>query len=569
MTQDLIPVDEFRLGTGRVIRSARDIFLDTWEEELDRAERQSALPKQLKPDLIEGFSEEMIKHLCGALADEGGFCYFIEHIFPESYPDGVPTTEGYKPFQLNWHHKLWAMDAEKYLRLVAMAPRYHLKSTILGYAYVMWRLWKTPTHFGLYISFREELASEHLMNIKQLIGNNKYYTNFRDRKPMSESELNYATSKSTTYRVVGSGIFTAKRGLHPHFCICDDILPDSEELLTPSDLRKVEIHFNAEVQNLPVQGGQLFVIGTPQDPQDILYKLKDPMRRFHWRALPAEHGYYGRGWTNEVYTDEITGATVSMDEWLVQTEGLEKYTALWQDMYPKDWLDQRRAEIGDKDYAVEFLMEPKITLHSFLTDEQIEQCVDPSLINYGMRYYVHDSAVEEEYDPGRKVVVAGLDPGKRRHPSHYCAFVRTGPIGNDTLTQIASVWLDQMEYNDQVPRFNELNNNLEVDLMQYDNTRGELEERDLDEDICEPITYTLRLKAQQARALERRLSEGSIKLLNDPRQKRSMLAVKGDLKAQETPDGHGDAFFSLMAAVDAAGKVEMHRGRDLIRILEF
>ena len=55
-----------------------------------------------------------------------------------------------------------------------------------------------------------------------------------------------------------------------------------------------------------------------------------------------------------------------------------------------------------------------------------------------------------------------------------------------------------------------------------------------------------------AQIFEQYIHDGKVKLQKDERQKQQILSVSNDLKAPDTPMGHGDAFFSIAMALQAA-----------------
>ena len=54
-----------------------------------------------------------------------------------------------------------------------------------------------------------------------------------------------------------------------------------------------------------------------------------------------------------------------------------------------------------------------------------------------------------------------------------------------------------------------------------------------------------------AQIFEHYVSTENLKLLTDERQRQQILSVNNELKAPETPMGHGDAFFSIAMACQA------------------
>ena len=117
--------------------------------------------------------------------------------------------------------------------------------------------------------------------------------------------------------------------------------------------------------------------------------------------------------------------------------------------------------------------------------------------------------------------------------------------------QIHQSWLDGWNYSDQIEFLNEVAENFDIDRGYVDNTRGELEDRGLDF-RWKPLSFTVKSKNTMAQIFEEYVHSGKIKLLKDERQKQQILSVNNELKAPETPMGHGDAFFSIGMALLAS-----------------
>ena len=149
---------------------------------------------------------------------------------------------------------------------------------------------------------------------------------------------------------------------------------------------------------------------------------------------------------------------------------------------------------------------------------------------------------------------SGFDIGKKRHPSHLVIFSRTGEV----IKQIHQSWLDGWSYSDQIVFLNEVAENYDLDKGYIDNTRGELEDRGLHRNWW-PMHFSLKTKNTMAHIFEEYINSGNLKLLRDERQKQQILSVNNELKAPNTPMGHGDAFFSIAMALNAAYETTLDR----------
>ena len=168
----------------------------------------------------------------------------------------------------------------------------------------------------------------------------------------------------------------------------------------------------------------------------------------------------------------------------------------------------------------------------------IENLEDPELRNLPTTKPYTESVDEQ--------IFAGFDVGKKRHPSHLVIFRKIG----DKVEQIHQSWLDGWSYSDQVEYLNEAAENFNITRGYVDNTRGELEDRGLDHK-WRSMSFTLKSKNTMAHIFEQFVHSGNLKLLQDERQTQQILSVSNELKAPETPMGHGDAFFSVAMALQA------------------
>lgn len=154
----------------------------------------------------------------------------------------------------------------------------------------------------------------------------------------------------------------------------------------------------------------------------------------------------------------------------------------------------------------------------------------------------------------------GLDLGRFRHPSHLVVLAPESSHGEgrSRFVQIASVWLDDESYTNQVIAIKrvlaEAGAGCRSCILHYDNTRAELEalrEQGLLPGTWRGVRITAENKQKLAAQLLLALEQGRLTLLPDERQKRSLLQVNALLKADESSEGHGEALTSLMLALEA------------------
>ena len=461
----------------------------------------------------------------GLLADKkykvGTFKEFLINIWSQSYDN----PEYFKA----WHVQLVADDIEECLETglnyVAVLPRFHFKSTVLGHAFSVWRLLTAPRDCAvLYLSYSDGMAQYHISEINKTVKRNPILMSWMDNKsPKADYSFRYSINNKPA-DIMHGGLFSFKRGMHVNGAlIADDILRDPENPLNMGQITKVEDHFMTESLFIPLKGVPVIVLGTPMMPGDILSKLQEDSR-FKSRVLPA--------------LDPVPGRRVLMPE-----------------LYNEEWLlEQQKAR--PKSFASEFMLIPHFSTESYFEAEDLEKCESSKLINC-------DATIPfpcEEDDQ----FFAGFDVGKKRHPSHLVIFRRRG----DTIEQVHSSFLDGWNYSDQIEYLNKVSENFELNKGYVDNTRGELEERGLDS-IWKPMVFSTRSKNTMAQVFETYLHSGNLHLIKDERQKQQILSVNNELKAPETPLGHGDAFFSIAMALSAAYETTIYKIQTLGSVQEW
>ena len=436
--------------------------------------------------------------------DVGSFREFIENIWAHSYDN----PEYFKA----WHVSLLAEDIEECLaeglNYVAVLPRGHFKSTILGHAFSVWRLLTAPRDMAvLYLSYSDGMAKYHISEINKTITRNPIIPELLiNRNPHADFSARFYKNNQPM-DIMHGGLFSFKRGMHVNGAlIADDVLRDPENPLNVGQITKVEDHFMTESMFIPLKTAPVIVVGTPMMPGDLLAKLQDD-ERFKSRVLPALDPVPGR----RVLAPEI------MDE---------KYLLAQQKARPKS-------------FASEFMLVPHFATESYFSEEDILKCEDDTLRSA--------PALKEfkDWESG-DLLFGGFDVGKKRHPSHLVIFRKHG----DKIEQVHSSFLDGWSYSDQIEYLNEVADNFNLTSGYIDNTRGELEDRGLDTRWL-AMNFTKKSKNTMASVFENFVHSGILKLIKDERQKQQILSVSNELKAPNTPMGHGDAFFSIAMALQA------------------
>jgi hypothetical protein len=282
------------------------------------------------------------------------FDEFVQEIFSKSYPGYDFNT---------WHVRLLCSKAQEAFDsvdnpyLLAVLPRYHLKSSILGYASSIYRMLKSFGE-GLYISYKEDLANIHAYHIKKTVSENSELSKIMiDLSPQSDSVLNYRIGKKQL-KMYTSGITAVKRGLHADsIVIGDDLMGDVLNPMIMTDIENTKKLFDAEIMQIPNQGCPMFVFGTIISDEDLFFHLK-AKPRFKERVI-----------------------------WLPALNPDEEHDVLWEARFPRKWLEAQKDEIGWKAFSTEFLLVPVLSTQAFFTKDQLDTVICSDLINYGVPGY--------------------------------------------------------------------------------------------------------------------------------------------------------------------------------------
>ena len=472
---------------------------------------QAKTQRQLKSIKLKAKIE---KHRRLSLDPVNGYSYFFKNVFAKSFDFEIVF--GKYPEEV--FHRMQTMDWT-----CDVSARDHMKSTRL-YAEIMLDIFVGVKHLdAFYMSYNEDLSQIHLSNIKKLIQRNPLFKLIKDNKSTADSILDY-TSRGYRYTCKPASLLSFKRGLHPDRLYVDDPLRDPDNKLAPAVIHKINKIIWTEI--IPMvnrdRGGKCRIVGTPQTWEDFYYKEQTAEL---WNV-----------WIQDAIVDEV------------------KKVLLWAERWSWNGLMQIRRAMGNKKFLQEYRVRPAYDVDSYIEREDFLKIINPELKQ--VRFY--NTEEDEE-------IVAGYDIGKKRHPAHIAIFVRTYHLieaANDeaedeefyTYRQLASIWFDKMDYTDQVEEIKDLIELYEIDVLRYDNTRGELdvlaERKELPPEM-KPVTFTKKSKYAMATAIDSAVTAERIQMINEQRQTEQVLSVNSNLDAMETALGHGDSFWSIGLALSA------------------
>lgn len=392
---------------------------------------------------------------------------------------------------------------------VEVASRKHIKTT-LRQAKVMWylfRLDESPKfyHFGSYFSASKKAAHKRTKKINDYIAANPYFNGFK-KLTDSESLVHYQTPGGKKFTYEPAGIFEFSRGDALDDAILDDVQRDdeTEELVQTT---KVKETFEQVIVPLVKVDGEIDIVGTPQDEDDMLLSKRNSTV-FHFSFYPI--------WKDELRT-----------------------VPQWPENFTVEYIKELENSIRKNAFDQEYMCVPARSADGYFIPEEVRDIVNKDLVAF----------VPHETYQFNGVLKAGFDIGKKRHPSHLVVFEEI----NGKMKQRLSFYMEEWDYIRQVEFLKMVIKNWGIKLLVYDNTRSEFEALfeggDLPREMT-PMTFTTKTKFKMATSFENHVMKKDVELLNEARQTRQILGVDNKLQSIETMDGHGEAFWSIGMALE-------------------
>jgi hypothetical protein len=431
----------------------------------------------------------------------GDFRWFVHNVFSASFD--------------NWVDGQYIDDVVTHLEdnpfTMDVTGRNHFKSTRL-YADIMWRLLseKDTGWEGWYFSFSHELAAYHISKVKEYIRGNPFFIGIIDHKPTAESVLQYSWDGRTKMTIRPSGLMSFKRGIHADHFYVDDPLQDPDNKLVPTSIYKINNVIKQQLLPMINKGGSCRIVGTPQTPEDFFFD-KTMQKKFNFWLTPA-----------------------IVDE--------HNKVALWPEWMSFEELVERREEQGERIFNPEYMAIPVYAENSYVSREQIVPlCTESNL------------PIRHQHDLADEIVTAGLDIGKKVHPSHLAVYVKKihydpeNDVEDIIYKQVLSLWMDGWDYGAQVELVNQVIEYFNVSVLRFDNTRSELEsfmENGKLSRKAQPVVLSAKNEANFAASFGTVVDKKKVFFVNESRQINQIVSVTSDLQAITSPEGHGDAFWS-------------------------
>ena len=427
------------------------------------------------------------------------FDVFLDKVFSQSIDvlKDVVWTGGEYPMEIaDW--------MQKNLETMRVSAKDHFKSMSL-YAHFMWRLFQHQHHNleAHYFSYSQSMAAYHVHKIRSAIQSNPYFDLVTDLKKSAEQVIDYTWDGDHHITMLPHGLLDFKRGIHAPLIYVDDPFQDPENKMILTLIEKINKIMRHQI--LDMSQRELHIVGTAQTNQDFFFD-KEFQKKFAFKKLPAILNHKDK-------------------------------KVLWPEWMDWDELMARKALRGAKSFNQEYQVKPAYAEDAYINKAALMALVREKNLPY-----------DKDYNTERDVI-GGYDVGRKAHPAHFTVFEE---IKGGHLKQLHQVFFDKWPYMRQVKYIEKAIDSFKIDFVYYDATRGELlsmEEQGILPAEMQPVNFSVKTKRGMATELDKRLVNKKISFINDERMLEQMLLVDNDLKAVETPEGHGDSFWSVCLAL--------------------
>lgn len=229
------------------------------------------------------------------------------------------------------HHRRWLTASQQHDRIVVMAAVDHGKSSTFSRAIPIWTLGRNPDARIAIISETATQASRLLGAVREdILRNPRLRAVFPNLKPASGAREKWTDTEVVVERpsqvkdpsIQAIGVMGPLLGARLDLAILDDTC-SWENTLTEGQRQKLVAWFKSTLVGRMVALGKVIVCGTPWHVNDLLHELERSGEYFVIRDPAVDPG---------------TGE------------------ALWPEVWSPERLEQRRREVGEREWSRQFLV---------------------------------------------------------------------------------------------------------------------------------------------------------------------------------------------------------------------
>lgn len=303
---------------------------------------------------------------------------FIEHILVD------PETGEHvhqQPFHVEWQ----ALISQQRSRTMIVCPRGHGK-TMQVVGRTVWEIGRDPNIRTRIVSSKDEKAKEILGAVRDLIKNSdrvkEVFPNLIIDEARGDTKSDFYVKRSNVSMrdptCQAAGVLTAGAGSRADILLCDDVVDPKNAMINPALREQVKTMLSSTwFSTVSPQKGRIIYLATPYHVQDATHHLRETMGD-KWTVwwIPAVR--------YEKLVDEDNKPIMIPDP---EQDGKEmqavKEIYLWPEKWDKEALETKRAELGPKAYASQFLLQAMSDEDRTFPEQSLERSYNKDLAFIG------------------------------------------------------------------------------------------------------------------------------------------------------------------------------------------
>ena len=262
-------------------------------------------------------------------------------------------------FELPWHLRLISkylqmVERKEISNLMIFTPPQCAKSTTVSEKFPAFCFGRDPLKHILITSYSDDLAVRASGNCKTIVQSDWFQERFPwpIGKATEKRWMFNVPNQDGRYSCVASGINSAITGHSADLVVIDDVLRGRMDSLSPVIRQSIWDQFTGSVESRLSKTGQIVLITTRWHEDDLagrfLSRAKENPKASQWTVLvlPA--------------TNEPREEAYVLDTRTGEKKFIAKYEALWPNRFPREVLDQKRADLGESLWAALMCCRPSM-----------------------------------------------------------------------------------------------------------------------------------------------------------------------------------------------------------------
>jgi predicted phage terminase large subunit-like protein len=283
--------------------------------------------------------------------------------------EGFHKATSPETFEYPWHlrnigHHLELVERKTIKNLMVFTPPQNAKSSTVAERYPAYHLARDPLSHVLLCSYSDDLAVRASVNARQIVQSDWFQEKYSYPigKATESRWMLKVPGQDGRYSCVASGIAGSITGHTARLVVIDDVLRNRQDALSPTIRENIWQNYTSSVESRLPQDGNVVMITTRWHADDlpgrILRRAKDNPKASQWTVLVF------------AATNDSGEESYILDTRTGEQKFLPKYAALWPSHFPREVLDQRRADLGEGLWQALYMCRPSMGANILFPSER-------------------------------------------------------------------------------------------------------------------------------------------------------------------------------------------------------